>query len=501
MPPREDFPIKKPGDSLEADHVNALGRGIRDRGRSGSYQRGVKGRVSGSPPFDMQKLEIDSRDVEDGYEQQNRYRAYPRYYDHDEEEWKTDKNVNYVIVDTSDESGVVLFAGQKIHAWYHSERDAYVPVFFSRSRDVEPFAPPPSYMDVRCKGVSLKAQEPVQEKKEIKGDDYIEVALEGIPLGDISWRVVNGRSYIGNFDDHALEEDCAISTVTVVGIYSFTVTGVGYIRLKARNIGDSPVTVEWAAIRVLAISRGGVSNSFSPALQGGKVLSVSTLEGARQPGLLAGVPAMSKFGSVLKIQVPSDTWQFKAEIALRATAQATCSSSSISTSSTSSSSSSSSSISTSSTSSSSISTSSSGNDCQDLGIADTLTANVVVTGCGAACENINVTLNHVDGPAGPSADFIDPETGEQVSVDEYWEDDPTEDDFCGSSLFLFFYCVAKPGHTGCDQMVMHFGDDVGGGDSYAVRATSCGGGTWVFDVSDFDCFGEGGPGTLEVTIS
>lgn len=123
---RELFPFKKPGDSLEAEHVNNLSEvARRSSGQfSGTNLAGINGPFQGQvafPAFQQHQVivtEITSATL---------YKVRYRYYDHQASEWKTKEDSNEFVLDSS-EAGSAFAVDQKVTAYWHGQRRAFIPL-------------------------------------------------------------------------------------------------------------------------------------------------------------------------------------------------------------------------------------------------------------------------------------------------------------------------------------------------------------------------------------
>lgn len=121
---RETFPHKRAGDRLSVGHINALSAVCRRMamGGSGAFASGYTGSFNGQsslPNFVQEVLKIEE-DLGDGL-----YRVRVRYYEADTESWATG-DVDYTL-DASDVGGVYAVS-DKVVAFWHAQRDAYVPL-------------------------------------------------------------------------------------------------------------------------------------------------------------------------------------------------------------------------------------------------------------------------------------------------------------------------------------------------------------------------------------
>lgn len=121
---REIFPKKKAGDSLSAGHINTLGevaRRVADPVQ-GSHGQGWDGKTAGLIPTFIRTLVI----VEPNDEEKRLYKAFPLYYDQDDESWSTDTEEELEV----DSAGldIDLADDDIINAYYHKQRGRWIPL-------------------------------------------------------------------------------------------------------------------------------------------------------------------------------------------------------------------------------------------------------------------------------------------------------------------------------------------------------------------------------------
>ena len=119
----ENFPVKKEGDALGAEHVNWLSAGM--KALQANFPQG------GLPPFSLQNFEV----VEEACDGNAAlYRIVPRYWDNETNQWLTDASLDDqgVCLDAVD-SGQTYQMGDKVQAYYDAQRGAYVPLAASSS--------------------------------------------------------------------------------------------------------------------------------------------------------------------------------------------------------------------------------------------------------------------------------------------------------------------------------------------------------------------------------
>ncbi len=136
----EKFPTKKPGDSLEAQHVNDLSgeaRSVAGFSVSGglSMSRGKNFISIHGPPrwkqyvFEISNLKVNDDDTDDS----GMYLGKVRYFEFSETkytgEWKTDDEQEWEL-DASG-LGVSFSVGDKLVAWWDAQRGMFVPCFSS----------------------------------------------------------------------------------------------------------------------------------------------------------------------------------------------------------------------------------------------------------------------------------------------------------------------------------------------------------------------------------
>jgi len=121
------FPVKNPGDSLEATHVNDLSdaarqiTGLTVGGNISKHQSGTSLSLSAGSPWYQYTFEITGNvnEEEDGY-----YKGKTRWWDSAEEEWKN--NDTEYQIDTTD-SVVSCGVGDKIVAYWDKQRGMFLP--------------------------------------------------------------------------------------------------------------------------------------------------------------------------------------------------------------------------------------------------------------------------------------------------------------------------------------------------------------------------------------
>ncbi len=124
---RTRFPKKKPGDSLSADHVNALSEacGLAVNEMTGTYQVGLNtgtARSTASPPFAVKHIVIVVSRVS-----QYLYNVRPRYYDHLDNTWKTNDRSGPYLMDSKDFE-VDYKKDDKVVAYWDEQRAAFIPI-------------------------------------------------------------------------------------------------------------------------------------------------------------------------------------------------------------------------------------------------------------------------------------------------------------------------------------------------------------------------------------
>lgn len=114
----ENFPVKKEGDNLGAEHVNWLTAGM--KAMQANFPNGSL------PPFSLQNFEV----VEEACDGNTAlYRIVPRYWNNELDLWITDSSSGNqgVCLDAID-SGQTYSVGDKVQAYYDAQRGAYVPL-------------------------------------------------------------------------------------------------------------------------------------------------------------------------------------------------------------------------------------------------------------------------------------------------------------------------------------------------------------------------------------
>lgn len=126
MSDKEKFPIKRPGDSLSAAHINALSEvAKRDAGNvSGTNLVGIKGPINSvaAPPYFVKNVLIVI-----GQESAGIYKVRQRYYDHKLGGWRTNYNTNHFLMDASD-VGATYEQDDKAVAYWCEQRAMYIPM-------------------------------------------------------------------------------------------------------------------------------------------------------------------------------------------------------------------------------------------------------------------------------------------------------------------------------------------------------------------------------------
>ena len=120
----ENFPDKKRGDSLSANHINNLNsvsrRAARMLGGGGSSRHMSYG-STGLNTFDPMLVKIT--EIED--EEEFQYKGKIRYYNFQDSEW-ADSTEEFQI--DGKESAITLTEGSKVVCFYHSQRDRLIPI-------------------------------------------------------------------------------------------------------------------------------------------------------------------------------------------------------------------------------------------------------------------------------------------------------------------------------------------------------------------------------------
>jgi hypothetical protein len=362
---RDKFPHKKPGDSLEADHVNRLSDVAR---RVGNFQPGSNlfgqhndSTLSGSveSPWEQHTLEITSNTIDDDdASDSGMFLGRVRWYDSTEEIWKTD-NDDYEI-DASD-LDMTIAVGMRLTCWWNDQRSMYIPVRTDRMSN--PL-------------IDLSAELSEQVERTTTAGSEIRFALEISGSGTGGWRTVNAREFSSNNISREAPENAIIKTggsLTGCGFYTFSASGTVWVRASCQtDIVYDRINVDAAALRIEGKGEGNRSHSEGPTMSPGTVVTNWSVEAeVNNASLAVGYPTFTNEGDGrIRIEVPTGpAWTFEAELSLgfdfedessQSTSSTSSESSSISTSSVSSESSSqSSSLSTSSSASSQSSTSSS----------------------------------------------------------------------------------------------------------------------------------------------
>jgi hypothetical protein len=134
----EQYPDKKKGDRLEASHVNALNEAARlVTGRGpGSFGYGQDGKNANLPPFRQQRVIVVAEDFGIGQADgvQDQYEIRMRYYDIDDDTWKTDDEGSTQFLDATD-TGDTFEEDDKLNAYWDPQRDMWVPF---NSSGIEP---------------------------------------------------------------------------------------------------------------------------------------------------------------------------------------------------------------------------------------------------------------------------------------------------------------------------------------------------------------------------
>lgn len=124
---RTQFPMKRAGEHLSADHINAISQAVSDLIGvvPGSFQDGwfsKAGRgTSGSPYFVKNIVVITSVVDSEGV-----YEVQPRYYDHTEGRWHSDTNSGPYYMDSRD-LGTTYEVDDKVVAYWDEQRAAFIP--------------------------------------------------------------------------------------------------------------------------------------------------------------------------------------------------------------------------------------------------------------------------------------------------------------------------------------------------------------------------------------
>ena len=134
----EPFPRKKPGDDLEAEHVNRLSeiaRKVSDGTETG-YVVSEGGRSAGLMPFIQRPMVVTAEECDldgDGTvpaAEQGRDEVRPRYYDQGDDTWKTDMDAGPYCLDT-DAASILVEVDDIIVAFYDPQSGRFIPVSFA----------------------------------------------------------------------------------------------------------------------------------------------------------------------------------------------------------------------------------------------------------------------------------------------------------------------------------------------------------------------------------
>ena len=124
----ENFPVKKEGDNLGAEHVNWLTAGM--KAMQANFPNGSL------PPFSLQYFEV----VEEACDGNAAlYRIVPRYWDNEANRWVTDEsNENQGVCLDAVDTGQTYQIGDKVQAYYDAQRGTYIPLAASSTTTTPP---------------------------------------------------------------------------------------------------------------------------------------------------------------------------------------------------------------------------------------------------------------------------------------------------------------------------------------------------------------------------
>lgn len=301
---RESFPHKDAGDSLSAQHINKLGsvgaRVSRFQGGAHVHVRHTESvlGVAIPPPFVQVLLEVSS--VTD--RAKGLFKGRRRYYSDGDEEWYTaseDDDGEWPI----DCQGldVLVSVGRLVVAYWDSQRGAFVPI-------LPPCNP---LVDYSGSGGTLPSTE--------RGDWTVDFELEMSSDGGTNWQVVNGRVYSISVNVEQ-EEGSSNPRVSGCGIYTFLVTTLAYLRVRARtNVKTSEATISVgdAALRLEAKCQDGVQHLTSTPFTSGLTVPLWITQAAvNNDGPDDGMPGFSAYGTALVRTPAGESWTIEAELCL-----------------------------------------------------------------------------------------------------------------------------------------------------------------------------------------
>lgn len=296
---REIFPDKKPGDSLEASHVNALNKVARRlSGMPGSNLAGFSGpfsAVANLEPVVQWPLRVVQD--EDGLSAPE-YQVAVRYYTGSA--WATDSD-NLFVLDAS-ESGQTFSVGDNLMGLWNGQRQAFMPVA-GGSRGCSPL------VDIQSGG------QPIPRRFNTLDREIVLFALEQSQNGLDNWRTVNGRVYSVNISQEGINpRDIEISGT---GIYTFYANEDLYLRLTM--IAETrDLELEFAAIRLEAHCNEGQAHSVDEALEDAAVVTdLSIVASSENDG--DGLPSFSNAANdTILITVPDDqNWTIKGTVSIK----------------------------------------------------------------------------------------------------------------------------------------------------------------------------------------
>lgn len=311
---RDKFPRKKPGDSLEADHVNRLGDVARRVGNSrpGSFGFGRHTdsfhSFSNKAPWIQYVLIVTSNRIDDDDPVgSGLYLGKVRWHDHVSEVWRTDDDETPYEIDASD-LGLALSVGDKLTCWWNAQRSMFIPIITEHLPD-----PLVDYSADLSKEV---------ERTTTPGSE-IRFALEISTTGIGGWLVVNSREYASNNISRETPENVGGQfggSLTGCGFYTFTVQGTVYVRATCQtDIRYARINVDTAAIRLEAKPEGGGIFSTSGPLDPSTVVTGWTSEAeVNNANLASGYPAFTNLGDGrVKIEIPPyEFWTIEAELSM-----------------------------------------------------------------------------------------------------------------------------------------------------------------------------------------
>lgn len=321
---RETFRRHEVGDRLSAAEVNRWTRVARRiaAARNGSNQYGQQTAsmlgASGQPPFFQGVVEV----VGQYLDQKGIYEIYPRYFDRDLNQWRTDQSSGTWLLDANSLE-LSLSAQDKLVAFWDDQREMFIPLGSGGAT----FTAPPI--------VDIQGGDGQNVIGTNQGNPDIEFALEKSDTGSGGWSTVNNRIYAcnGNFVTSLTAQDLADLTpffdgqnlvgtghdgqVSGTGIYSYTAfRGTHYLRIVTAS-RKSDVTMKFAALRLTAAAPEGTDNSVSPT----DAISIGDFTTVYHLAIKAEVNndgpvvfSVDDSGEMIKVEVSADRYTILAEL-------------------------------------------------------------------------------------------------------------------------------------------------------------------------------------------